>query len=210
MVISHFYQCRYTVGGYNSYLNWVDAGGNFGFIRDVVSGDPLPGSAFDIPSVSITESFSPLIGMDATLLNNVTLGVKLQKTRNLNLNMASYQIIETFRDDFTISLGYKYADFNKVLRMKNKEGFSNDLTVRLDYANGSNQSLIRKIEDGYTQMTQGAKFHNIQLSADYAFSKAVTLRAFYDLQVNEPLVSSNSFPTSNSNYGISIRLSLTQ
>jgi cell surface protein SprA len=210
VMVTHVYSCRYTVGSYNSYLNWVDAGDNLGFIRDVATGNPIPGSAFDIPTVSIIESFSPLIGVDATLLNNVTLGAKLTKTRTLNLNMASYQIIETFRNDFTLSLGYKYADFNKVLKLKKKENFSNDLTVRLDYANGSNQSLIRKIEDGYTQMTQGAKMRNIQFSADYAFSKSVTLRAFYDLQVNTPLVSSNSFPTSNSSYGLSIRLSLAQ
>ena len=210
MVLNHTYSCTYNVGGYNSYLNWVGAGDNFGFIRDVETGNPIPGFAFDIPSVSIMESFNPLIGMDATLINNVTLGAKLTKTRNLNLNMASYQIIETFRNDFTLSLGYKYADFNKVLKMKKKENFSNDLTVRFDYVNGSNQSLIRKIDNGYTQMTQGAKTRNLQFSADYAFSKAVSLKAFYDLQVNQPLVSSNSFPTSNSNYGLSIRLSLVQ
>ena len=210
MIINHVYTCIYNVGGYNSYLNWVDAGDNLGFIRDVETGNPIPGAAFDIPSVSIVESFSPLIGMDATLLNNVTLGAKLTKTRSLNLNMASYQIIESFRDEFTLSLGYKYADFNKVLKLKKKENFSNDLTVRFDYVNGSNQSLIRKIENGYAQMTQGAKTRNLQFSADYAFSKAVTLRAFYDLQVNQPLVSSNAFPTSNSNYGLSIRLSLVQ
>ena len=210
MRVSHTYRCNYNVGGYNSYLNWVDAGDNFGFIRDVETGNPIPGAAFDIPSVSITEAFSPLIGVDATLINNVTLGAKMTKTRNLNLNLASYQIIETFRNDFTLSLGYKYADFNKVLKLKKKENFSNDLTVKLDYSSGNNQSLIRKIDNGYTQMTQGAKMSNIQFSADYAFSKSVTLRAFYDLQTNQPLVSSNSFPTSNSNYGLSIRLSLAQ
>jgi cell surface protein SprA len=210
MILTHKYSCRYMVGSYNSYLNWVDAGDNFGFVRDVVSGNPIPGSAFDIPSVSINEQFMPLLGVDATLLNNVTLGLKYQKIRNLTLNLASYQIVEMFSNDFTVSIGYKYADFNKVLKLKKKEGFSNDLTVRLDFSNRVNQSLIRKIEDGYTQMTQGALAKTIQFSADYAFSKAVTLRAFYDLQMNQPLVSSNSFPTSNSNYGVSIQLSLAQ
>jgi cell surface protein SprA len=208
--ISHVYSCRYSVGAYNSYLNWVDAGNNMGFVRDVITGNPLPGSAFDISSVSITEQFSPLIGIDATFINNVTLSAKIQKTRNLNLNMASYQIVETFQDDFTLSLGYKFAEFNKILKLKKKSDFSNDLTIRFDLSNRTNQSLIRKIEDGYTQMTQGAKTRSFQFSADYAFSQAVTLRAFYDLQTNQPLVSSNSFPTSNSNYGLSIRLSLAQ
>ena len=210
MTVSHQYRCVYNVGAYSSYLNWVNAGDDLGYVRDVISGNPLPASAFEIPSVGITEGFSPLLGLDATFLNNVTLGAKIQKTRNLNLNSASYQIIETFQDDFTLSLGYKYADFNKVLKLKKKADFSNDLTVRLDISNRSNQSLIRKIDDGYTQMTQGVKTRNIQFSADYAFSKAVTLRGFYDLQVNQPLVSSTSFPTSNSSYGISMRLSLAQ
>ena len=34
--------------------------------------------------------------------------------------------------------------------------------------------------------------------------------ALYDLQINKPLVSSESYPTSNSNYGISLRFSLAQ
>ncbi|MDR1601190.1 MAG: cell surface protein SprA [Tannerella sp.] len=209
MVVSHMYRCVYNVGGYTSFLNWVDAGDGLGFASSL-DGQPLPSSAYDIASVSLTESFAPLIGIEATFNNNVTIGTKLARTRNINLNISSFQVVETFSNDITISLGYKYADFNKVLKMKKKENFSNDLTVRLDITERKNQSLIRKIEDGYTQLTQGALVRNIQLSADYAFSKAVTLRAFYDLQINNPLVSSASYPTSNSNYGVSLRMSLAQ
>jgi len=158
----------------------------------------------------MVESFSPLIGADATLLNNMTLGAKITKTRNIGLNISSYQVVETLSNDLTLSVGYKYAEFNKILKMKKKGDFSNDLTIRLDYTQRKNSSLIRKITDEYTQMTQGAFVQNIQFSADYAFSKSVTIRAFYDQQVNHPLVSSTSYPTSNSNYGLSLRLSLTQ
>ena len=211
MVLNHQYRCTYSVGSYNSYLSWVNAGDDLGFIPDIANNrNPLPSSAYEISSVSLTESLSPLIGVDATFLNNITTGAKIQKTRNLNLNITSYQIIEAHSDEVVLSLGYKYADFNKVLKMKKKGDFNHDLTVRLDYSRRKNQSLIRKIEDGYTQMTQGAIIKGVQLSADYAFSKSVTLRAFYDIQINEPLVSSASYPTSNSNYGVSMRLSLTQ
>jgi cell surface protein SprA len=209
MTLSHQYRCVYNVGGYTSFLNWVDAGDGLGFANSL-DGQPVPSSAYDIASVSLTESFAPLVGLEATFNNNVTMGVKFAKTRNINLNISSFQIVETLANDVTISLGYKYADFNKVLKMKKKENFSNDLTVRFDITERKNQSLIRKIEDGYTQLTQGAQTRNIQLSADYAFSKAVTIRAFYDLQVNKPLVSSASYPTSDSSYGISLRMSLTQ
>jgi cell surface protein SprA len=130
--------------------------------------------------------------------------------RNLNLNISSYQLVETRSDDITLSVGYKYADFNRVLKMKKKGDFSHDLTVRLDLSRRLNQSLIRKIDDLSSQMTTGASVQGIQFSADYAFSRSVTFRAFYDLQINDPLVSSASYPTSNSNYGISLRFSLQQ
>ena len=151
-----------------------------------------------------------MLGNEATFTNNLTAGGKDAKTRTINLNISSYQLVEALSDDITLSLGYKYADFNKVLKMRKKGDFSNDLTVRLDYTYRKMLSLIRKLEDGYTQATQGNVAKTIQLSADYAFSKKVTLRAFYDLQINNPLVSSSSYPTSNSNYGISIQLSLNE
>ena len=80
----------------------------------------------------------------------------------------------------------------------------------MDYTNSKMLTLVRKLEDGYTQATQGNVSKTMNFSADYAFSKKVTVRAFYDLQINEPLVSSSSFPTSNSNYGVSIQISLDQ
>ncbi|MDR2764819.1 MAG: cell surface protein SprA [Tannerella sp.] len=209
-LLNHHYSCVYSVGTYNSYLNWIHAGNGFGFVRDVFSGDPIPSSAFEISTVNFNEQFSPLIGIDATLLNNMTAGAKIQKMRNISLNISSYQIVETVSNDITLSIGYKYADFNRVLKMKKKGDFSNDMTVRLDLSQRTNQSLLRKIEDMSAQMTQGASILSMQFSADYAFSKAVTLRAFYDQQINRPLVSSASYPTSNSNYGLSIRISLTQ
>ncbi|MDR2147472.1 MAG: hypothetical protein LBE91_13535, partial [Tannerella sp.] len=93
---------------------------------------------------------------------------------------------------------------------KKKGDFSNDLTVRMDYSYRKQLSLIRKLEDSYTQATQGTVTSTMQFSADYTVSRRITLRAFYDLQINRPLVSSSAYPTSNSNYGVSIQVSLDQ
>ncbi|MDR0349566.1 MAG: cell surface protein SprA [Tannerella sp.] len=211
MVLNHQYRCVYNVSGYESHIDWVKVDGNdIGFIRNPDNGNPVPSSAYQISSVNITENLNPLIGIDATFLNNVITGGKYQKTRNLNLNVSSFQIIETHSNELVLTLGYKYADFNKILKIRKKGDFDHDLTLRLDYSRRKNQSLIRKIEEGNTQMTQGTIVQALQFSADYAFSKAVSLRAFYDLQLNDPLVSSASYPTSNSNYGVSMRISLAQ
>ncbi|MDR1814621.1 MAG: cell surface protein SprA [Tannerella sp.] len=210
--ISHRYTGTYNIGSYTSYLNWVNAGisGDLGYVSDTETGAPIPSMGYEIATVALTESFNPLLGLDATLLNDITAGVKYTKNRTVNLNVTSYQMVEMFTDDITLSLGYKYAEFNKVLKMRKKGDFSNDLTVRLDYTYRKAMSLLRKLEENLTQATQGTKASTVQFSADYAFSKKVTLRAFYDLQINEPLVSSSAYPTSNSNYGISIQISLDQ
>jgi cell surface protein SprA len=208
--ISHRYVSIYNVGNYTSFLNWVNAGieGDLGYVRNTETGAPIPSMGYEIASVTLNDAFNPLIGMDATFLNNITTGARINKSRNINLNVTAYQLVESFKDDITISLGYKYAEFNKILKMRKRGDFSNDLTVRLDYTYGKTLSLIRKLEDGFTQATQGTIIHMTKFSADYAFSRKVTLRAFYDLQINKPLVSSSAYPTSNSNYGISIQVSL--
>lgn len=211
MMLSHQYRCSYSVGAFSSFLDWVDASlDGLGYIRNIQTGNPTPSSAYDIAAVSITEGFSPLFGVDATLLNNITGKLELRKTRNLSLNISSYQLVEALSDEVVVGIGYKMVEFNKVLKMKKNRDFSNDLTVRLDFSYRKMQSLIRKIEDQFTQATSGNVAKTIQLSADYGLSRSLTLRAFYDLQINEPIVSTASYPTSNSNYGISLRFSLAQ
>ena len=211
LTLSHQYRCSYSVGAFTSFLNWVDAGQDgLGYIQSILNENPTPSSPYSISSVSLTEAFSPLLGADATLLNNVTVRADYSTTRNLSLNTTSYQLVEALSKKVTIGLGYKYAEFNKVLKMKKTRDFSNDLTVRLDFSFNKMQSLIRKIDTQLTQATSGNIAKTISFSADYGLSRALTVRAFYDIQINEPLISSASYPTSNSNYGISLRFSLAQ
>lgn len=211
VMLTHQYRCSYSVGAFSSFLNWVDAGQDgLGYIRDIQSNNPTPSSPYEIASVSITEGFSPLFGVDATLLNNITGRMEYRTTRNLSLNISSVQLVEALSKEVIVGLGYKLTEFNKLLNRKKTQNFSNDLTIRLDFSYRKMQSLIRKIEENFTQATSGNIAKTLQFSADYGLSRALTLRAFYDLQINSPLVSNAAFPTSNSNYGLSVRFSLAQ
>ena len=207
--LSHTYQCTYSVGSYSSYLNWVESDGDFGFIRDELSGNPIPSSPFDISSVMITERFAPLIGLSVTLKNNITGNIKFNDSRTLTLNSAAGQIVEATTTDFTIGAGYKIANFNTILKLRGSQtGVSNDLTINADFSFRKNQSLIRRIEQNFTQATSGTRTTMIELTANYVLSKRITVGAYFDHQINTPLVSSSSYPITNSNYGISVRLSL--
>ena len=118
-------------------------------------------------------------------------------------------MVETTSKQFTIGAGYKIVDFNKIIKIGSKQGgVSNDLSLNLDFAFSNNQSLIRRIETNFTQATQGTQTFSINFMASYQLSRRITLNAFFDHQINTPLVSSSAYPTTNSNYGISVNISL--
>jgi cell surface protein SprA len=207
--LSHAYQCTYTVGSYSSYLNWIGVDGNMGFTLDEQTQSPIPSSPFNISSVAITEKFAPLIGLNATLNNNMTFNLEYRDSRTLTLNTSAGQIVEASSKQFTVGAGYKIANFNKILKIGSKQGsVSNDLSLNLDFSFSNNQSLIRKIETAFTQAQNGAQTMSINFTAQYILSRRITLGAFFDHQVNTPLVSNSSYPTSNTNYGLSVNMSL--
>lgn len=207
--LSHAYQCTYTVGSYNSYLNWLSVDGNIGFIRDEATGNPIPSSPYNISSVAITERFAPLIGVNATLKNEIQFNAEWRDQRTLTLNTSAGQLVEATTRGLTIGAGYKIVNFNSVLKLGSKQnGVSNDLTINADFSLQNTQSLIRRIESNYTQATSGTRTLTINFQASYVVSRRLTLAAYFDHQVNTPLVSNAAYPTSNSNYGISVNLNL--
>ena len=209
--LSHAYQCTYTVGSYSSYLNWISADGNLGFTVDELTGEPIPSSPYNISSVAITEKFAPLVGVAVTLKNELSFNAEYRDSRTLTLNSSAGQLVEANTKGITVGAGYKIVGFNTVLKMKgSQQGVSNDLTLNADFSFQESQALIRRIEDNYTQATSGTRSLAINFTASYVMSKRLTVAAFFDHQINTPLVSTSSYPTTNSSYGISFNLSLTR
>ena len=209
LTLTHAYQCTYNVGSFTSYLNWIGVDGDYGFTLDELTQRPVPSSPYNISSVTITEKFAPLIGVSATLYNNLTLNAEYRDSRTLSLNSDAGQLVEATQKGITVGAGYKIANFNTVLKMKGKQsGVSNDLTINADFSLQNTQSIIRRIQEGTNQATSGTKSIAINVTANYVLSKRITLSAFFDHQINKPLISSTAYPTTNSNYGISVNLSL--
>ena len=208
--LSHAYQCTYSVGSYSSYLNWLSADGKeLGFTLDELTGNPVPSSPFNISTVAITEKFAPLFGVKLTLKNDISFNAEYRDSRTLTLNTSAGQVVEAAQKGITIGAGYKIVGFNTFLKMKGSQsGVSNDLTLNADISLQNTQSLVRRIESNYTQATNGTKTFSINFTASYILSKRLTIAAFFDHQVNTPLVTTSSFPTTNSSYGLTFNLSL--
>lgn len=210
--LSHNYTGVYQVSNYSSFSGWIEVQDDLGFIRDVLNGNPIPSSPYNISSVSISEIFRPLIGAEGTLNNNMSISTRYNNSRTLTLNMAAYQIIEALQKEFVFGLGYRINEFNRLIGIgtNSTKQFNNDLNIKADISHKTTEALLRKIQENYTQATSGTTVITLKVSADYTLSRSLTLRAFFDRILNKPLISASSYPTTNSNFGISLKFTLMQ
>ena len=213
--LTHAYTCKYAIGSYSSYSTWTPAmsldNKQLGFVRDVETENPIPSSAYDISSVTLSESFSPLIGVNMTMKNSLFAKVEYRKQRNISLNVNSVQITEGHTDEFVIGAGYTIKDLNFIAKTGNgaQKKVSNDLKINVDVSYKDIKTLLRKVEENITQASSGNKVFGIKISADYVLSQKINLQLFYDHQGTTPLISS-SYPVKADNVGINVKLMLTR
>lgn len=232
--INHSYKSVFAVGSYNSYSTFQEYMNGLGFVSDVTTGNPSPSSMFNISQVSINESFSPLLGMDVTFNNNMTVKAEYRQTRVLNLSMTSVQLNEALSKDWVIGMGYRINNFDvfgwgaKDSRSKSKggnknaanknatttktvqNGINHDLNLRLDFSFRKQAAIVRDIASMVSSASSGNNALKLSFSADYTFSKLLTMSFYYDRQTNTPLLSSSSYPTTTQDFGLSIKFSLTR
>ncbi|MBR0452476.1 MAG: cell surface protein SprA, partial [Bacteroidales bacterium] len=206
--LNHAYNCSYNVSSFGSYNTFVSAGqGDLGFVQDVLSGNPIPSAQFDIAGVSITESFSPLIGAKATLKNGMTLKAEVQTGRTLNLSVTGGQLVESGRQQYVLGASYKMVDFHPWGILADSK-VKNDFSITADFSLKNSTALLRKIEEQYTQATSGNKTCTMEIMGDYVISKNLNFKIFYDLESSIPLVS--SYPVTTQNFGVSLRFTLSR
>ncbi|MBN2669688.1 MAG: cell surface protein SprA [Bacteroidales bacterium] len=206
VTLNHNYQSTYNIGSYRSNSSFVPNGASnsdylFTDIRDITNNYIMQ---YDIQSTSISEQFSPLIGIDMSLKNSLNFKLEYKKSRNLTLNIANIQVTEVKGEEFIVGAGYRFKSVT--FRTSTKE-FKSDLNTRLDFSIRDNITLIRRVIEDSFQPTAGQKIFTFKFNADYSLSQNFNVRFFFDWITNEPKVS-NRYRTSNINFGLSVRFSL--
>ena len=235
--ISHAYKSIYAVGSYASYSTYMEYMNGLGFINDATTGMPVPNSMFNVSTVSINEAFSPLLGIDVTLQNNMTIKAEYRTTRVMSLSMTSVQINEASSHDWVIGAAYTLNNFNpfggnrhRRVRQRGRStaagasqqktgsnsrntssaGINNDLKLRLDLSLRKQASISRDIATMTSAANSGNTAFKLSFSADYTLSRMLTMSFYYDRQTNTPLLSSSSYPTTTQDFGLSMKFSLTR
>lgn len=194
--ISHAYRSTYNMGSYTN--------------KPVEDNEDEFVYQYDINSIILTEQFSPLIEFNITWMNDLTTRAEIKKSRSLSLSMTNNQVIEDYKDEYVIGLGYRFDKMDLIFgRGGNQKSISNDLNLRVDFSIRNNFALIRKLEESYSQITNGRKVTTVKFTADYALSDRFNMQLFYDTNINKPYIQTH-YPKTDSNFGISFRFALTQ
>ena len=180
--VNHNYICKYAEDARDLQDNWM--------------------SLFDVNLVSINEQFNPLISMDMVWANNLTTHWDINRRRDVSLSLVNAQLSETSGNEIVLGLGYRFG--NLPIFLKSKQ-LNNDINVQFDFSIRKNNTIIRRITENVDQLTAGEKVMSIKVSADYTFNNRLNLRLFYDRKVD-----TLSYPTTNTNFGLSIRYTLMQ
>ena len=173
--INHAYKSVFSMGSYSSYSSWTQLDGDMGYIT-ATDGTLSPSSMYNIPSISIQESFSPLIGMDVTLQNNMTVKLEYRSTRNLNLSTTSVQLNESRSKDWVVGLGYKLNDFNifamggsKSRKVKGSKSSQKNQKNQNDQKNQSSQSKNSQAKKS------GGVNHDLNMRLDLSLRKQAAI-----------------------------------
>ena len=87
-------------------------------------------------------------------------------------------------------------------------GFAHSLNMRLDISLREQSALQRNILTTISQATSGNSAIQISFSADYAVSRFFTISAYYERQMNRPLLTSSAFPTTVQDFGLNLKFQL--
>jgi len=201
--IRHAYRSVYAVNGFNSLLRYTESNGAVSSRDDNQNFLPF----YQFSQVTIAETFSPLIGVDARLKNNLTANFEIGRTRQLGLSLANSQLAQLSEGNMVFGIGYRTSKFRfpfglfKDLKMDNNMDFKLDLAVR------DIKTVIYRADVLEAEVSSGAKNITYRPTIDYILNQRFNIRLFYDANLTKPYTS-QTFNTSFSNFGFSLRITL--
>jgi cell surface protein SprA len=204
--LAHTYRSTYAVGNYVSNIDFLE---EMGFPSNFdAAGNFIPKNRIDV--VTITEQFSPLLGIDMTWNNSLLSKIEYKKSRNLSLSFVNNQLTEVSSNELVIGLGYRFKDVKlNISSGGKKQQLKSDLNIKMDVSIRDNKTLLRRLDEEINQISTGNRMVSINSSADYVINQRFNVRFFFDKTITNPFVSSQ-FPNSTTNAGVSLRFTLAQ
>lgn len=209
ITLSSNYTCMYNIASFYTNTSVPDVSDyDYGteWVRNSLNGAFIP--KYTIDQVALQEQLSPLIKVDINLKNSFQLNFEIRKERSLSLSFSNTQLTEVQRNGFVVGGGYRFKDVRVSVRMgESTRDFKSDILLKADLSITSNKTILRKIDQNVNLISAGSKVATLNLSGEYSLTEKIILKAFFDMTINTPYISS-SYPNSTTEGGFSVKIIL--
>lgn len=181
--ILHSYKSTYTGTGIQSNIDFYNNPNGFDIAGDRVN-------PYIFSQVGYVESFSPLLGADVTLRNNMQFRAQYNIDRLLMLGLVNHTLTEDYSKEYLVGFGYIVKDLKVKMNFRGKpRNITSDLNVRGDFSLRDSETRITNILVNDGLITGGQRLFGLKFSADYNFSENFNIRLFYDQLISRYKIS---------------------
>ena len=163
--LNHSYKSIFAIGSYSTptlpYAQVSDLGSQT--------------TGLNVPSVSLNESFAPLLGVDMTMQNSMTLKMEYRTTRVLNLSMTSFQMNEQRSNDWVVGVGYKIQDFQLFNAGTSRKIKKAQQSKKKGKGNGEEEESGSRSRNTNTSSSRGGVNHDLNLRLDLTYRRQAAL-----------------------------------
>lgn len=208
--ITHGYIGTLSMNSFNTSMYYEDPRlAGYPAFRDTLSGNYYP--YFLVPNLTLTEQFSPLLGVDLTFTNSLNARLEYRKSRSLSLSLIDYQLTELRSSEIVVGCGYRVRGLQLPFAVGKNGGkrLQNDLNFRLDLSFRDDKTANNRLDADLVIPTSGQKVVGIAPSIDYVVNNRLNLRFFYDRRQTIPVIST-AYPITNTRGGVTFRFVLSQ
>lgn len=208
--ITNAYVTKLSMNSFTSALLYQDIDHySYPSFIDTVSHNYIP--FFLVPNITIDEQFAPLIGLDMTFTNQLSLKFDYTKQRQLSLSLIDYQLAEVNSSQVTFGGSFR----KKGMKLPFKVPFSktgsktleNEINFSLNFSIRNNVTSNSILDQNSSFATSGSKQISLSPTLSYYINNRINVQLYFTQDRVIPYISSSA-PTTNTRAGVQLRISL--
>ncbi|MDQ2863244.1 MAG: cell surface protein SprA, partial [Bacteroidota bacterium] len=210
--LTHAYNASLGMNSFTSALLYQDVS-RYGYpsFIDTVSNNYIP--FFLIPNITIQEQFAPLVGVNMTFKNQLSLKFDYTKQRQLSLSLIDYQLSEVRSTQYTFGGSFRKRGlklpFKVPFTKKDSKKLDNEINFSLDFSVRDNVTSNSRLDQNSSFATNGSKEISINPTLSYYINNRINVKLYFDQRRVNPYISSSP-PTVDTRAGVQVRISLAQ
>jgi cell surface protein SprA len=210
--LTHAYNSHLGMNSFTSALFYRDVS-QYGYpsFIDTTAGSHNYIPYFLVPNITIDEHFAPLIGIDMTFTNQLSLKFGYLKDRTLSLSLVDYQLSEVRSTEITFGGGFRKRGlklpFKVPFTKKDTKKLDNEINFNLAFSIRNNVTSNSILDQNSAFATNGSKEITINPTLDYYLNNRIKVTLYFDQRRVNPYISSSA-PTIDTRAGVQVRISL--